>query len=102
MGKPIALRRFAQAIFTRFHVPQLLGDIALWSSYTLPPKSILIDLTPERPIRDIARSHEAIIDVAPDAAGPVAATPTRDCIFKVGIAVVLAHHFPRQRWCETT
>ena len=55
------------------------------------------DLTAERPIRDIARTHEAVINVAPDAAVPLAAALAGDCILKVGIAVALAHDFPRER-----
>jgi hypothetical protein len=51
-------------------------------------------LAAEGPARDIARAHELVIDVAPDAAGPVAASLTRECILRVGIAVVLAHNFP--------
>jgi hypothetical protein len=54
-------------------------------------------LTAEWPIRDIARTHEAVVDLAPDAAIPVAATPTRDCIFKVSVAVAMANDFPRER-----
>ncbi len=55
------------------------------------------DLTAERPVRDIARAHELVIDVAPSVAVPAAASMTRDCILEVGIAVVLAHDFPRER-----
>jgi hypothetical protein len=57
-----------------------------------------MDLTAERPIRDIARTHEAVINVPADAAVPMTASLTRDCIFKVDIAVALAHDFPR-KWC---
>jgi hypothetical protein len=60
----------------------------------------LIDFTAERPVRDIAQAHELVIDVAPDAASPVAAALTRECIFKVGVAVVLAHDFPRERGAD--
>src|SRR5580704_1002766 len=57
----------------------------------------LIDPTAERPVRDIARSHEFVIYPAPAAAVPAAGAPARDCILKVGVAVVLAHDFPRER-----
>jgi hypothetical protein len=57
----------------------------------------LIDLTAEGPVRDIARAHELVIDVTPDVAGPVTAALTRECILRVGIAVVLAHNFPGKR-----
>ena len=56
----------------------------------------LIDLTAKRPVRDIARAHEPVVDVAPSAAVPTAVAPTRDCIFRVDIAIVLAHDFPRE------
>ena len=56
-----------------------------------------IYLTAEWPIRDIARAHEAVINVAPDSAVPIAAALARDCIFKVGVAVVMANDFPRKR-----
>jgi hypothetical protein len=55
------------------------------------------DLAAERTVRDIARSHEAVIDVAPAVAIPAAATPARDCILEVSVAVVLAHDFPSER-----
>jgi hypothetical protein len=58
---------------------------------------LIEDLATERSIRDIARSHEAVIDTAPAVAIPAAAAPARDCILKVAVAVVLAHDFPRER-----
>jgi hypothetical protein len=53
-------------------------------SHPLEADAVLLAnyLTAEWPIRDIARTHEAVVDLAPDAAIPVAATPTRDCISK--------------------
>jgi hypothetical protein len=62
----------------------------------------LIKLPAERPVRDIARSHEFVIDLAPDAAGPVTAAPARDCIFEVGVAVMLADDFPRERRADSS
>src|SRR5258705_5813139 len=58
---------------------------------------LIEDLATERSIRDIARSHEAVIDTAPAVAIPAAAAPARDYIFKVTVAVVLTHNFPRER-----
>ena len=71
--------------------------------WILPPVQLpksqagrLIDLTAKRPVSDIARAHEPVVDVAPSAAVPTAVAPTRDCIFRVDIAIVLAHDFPRE------
>ena len=58
---------------------------------------LIEDLATERSIRDIARSHEAVIDTAPAVAIPAAAAPAGDYIFKVTVAVVLTHNFPRER-----
>jgi hypothetical protein len=65
----------------------LKADVVLPASY----------LAAEWPIRDIALKHEAVVNVAPDAAVPVAAALTPDCILKVGVAIVLAHDFARKR-----
>jgi hypothetical protein len=56
-----------------------------------------VDLTPKRPVDDIAGAHEVVIDAAPAVAVPAAAALTRDCILKIGVAIVLAHDLPRER-----
>src|SRR5258708_21442976 len=58
---------------------------------------LIEDLATERSIRDIARSHEAVIDTAPAVAIPAAAATARYYIFKVTVAVVLTDKFPRER-----
>ena|ERR1700730_5107656 len=60
-----------------------LGAIAAESIEAIQPA---IDLTAEWSIRDIARAHEAVINVAPGVAVPAARSLTGHCILKVGVA----------------